>query len=123
MQPQFDRYYEELIETIAATDDSLLERYLDGGEIARDEAIARDEGSDEAHGALPALLRLVRRTNYGTQAVLSTIVELMPNAYEMEELHAFIGAEGDRRSRSTPTTTRRSPRSSSRRRPSRTSAT
>jgi len=33
--------------------------------------------------------------NYGTQAVLSMIVELMPNAYEMEELHAFKGAEGD----------------------------
>ena len=33
--------------------------------------------------------------NYGTRAVLSTIVELMPNAYEMEELHAFVGAEGD----------------------------
>ena len=35
-----------------------------------------------------------RELNYGTQAVLSTIVELMPNAYEMEELHAFTGAEG-----------------------------
>ena len=33
--------------------------------------------------------------NYGMQAVLSTIVELMPNAFEMEELHAFKGAEGD----------------------------
>jgi translation elongation factor EF-G len=33
--------------------------------------------------------------NYGAQAVLSTIVELMPNAYEMEEVHAFKGAEGD----------------------------
>ena len=36
----FDRYYQELIEAIAATDDALLERYLEGGEIARDEAIA-----------------------------------------------------------------------------------
>src|SRR5437763_1413386 len=34
--------------------------------------------------------------NYGTRAVLSTIVELMPSAFEMEELHAFVGAEGDR---------------------------
>jgi len=33
--------------------------------------------------------------NYGSQAVLSTVVELMPTAYEMEELHAFVGAEGD----------------------------
>src|SRR3569623_786624 len=33
--------------------------------------------------------------NYGMQAVLSTVVELMPNAFEMEELHAFKGADGD----------------------------
>src|SRR6185312_15294539 len=37
---RFDRYYQELIETIAATDDSMLERYLEGQEISRDEAIA-----------------------------------------------------------------------------------
>jgi elongation factor G len=33
--------------------------------------------------------------NMGVPAVLSTIVELMPNAFEMEEVHAFKGAEGD----------------------------
>src|SRR3712207_9426931 len=32
---------------------------------------------------------------FGTRAVLSTIVELMPNAWEMEEVHAFKGAEGN----------------------------
>ena len=35
----FDRYYQELIEAISATDDALLERYLEGVEIGRDEAI------------------------------------------------------------------------------------
>jgi elongation factor G len=33
---------------------------------------------------------------YGTQALLTKLVELMPSAFEMEELHAFVGAEGDR---------------------------
>src|SRR5436305_330573 len=33
--------------------------------------------------------------NYGVQAVLNTIVELLPNAFEMEEVHAFKGAEGN----------------------------
>ena len=68
---QFDRYYQELIETIAATDDSLLERYLEGGEIGRDEAIHGDEGSDEAHGAVPALLRLRRAQHTASQALLT----------------------------------------------------
>src|SRR5215216_2648626 len=36
-KPTFDRYYQELIEAISATDDTLLERYLEGVEIGRDE--------------------------------------------------------------------------------------
>ena len=38
-QPRFDQYRQELIEAISATDDALLERYLEGAEIGRDEAI------------------------------------------------------------------------------------
>jgi elongation factor G len=94
VQPHFDRYYAELIETIAATDDSLLERYLDGAEIGRDEAIAAMKDAMKRMELFP-LFCVSSTLNYGTRAVLSTIVELMPNAYEMEELHAFTGAEGD----------------------------
>src|ERR687890_2002950 len=95
VQPQFDRYYAELIETIAATDDSLLERYLDGGEIGRDEAIRAMKDAMKRMELFP-LFCVSSTHNYGTRAVLSTIVELMPNAWEMEEVHAFVGAEGDR---------------------------
>ena len=95
VQPQFDRYYAELIETIAATDDSLLERYLDGGEIGRDEAIRAMKDAMKRMELFP-LFCVSSTHNYGTRAVLSTIVELMPSAWEMEEIHAFVGAEGDR---------------------------
>ncbi|MGZ7033435.1 MAG: elongation factor G, partial [Thermoanaerobaculia bacterium] len=90
----FDRYYPELIEAISATDDTLLEHYLEGGEITREEAI---NGMKEAMKRMELfpLFCVSGELNYGTQAVLSTIVELMPNAFEMEELHAFKGAEGD----------------------------
>src|SRR5215204_6510941 len=94
VQPQFDRYYSELIETIAATDDTLLERYLNGDEISRDEAIAAMKDAMKRMELFP-LFCVSSTHNYGTRAVLSTIVELMPNAYEMEEIHAFKGAEGD----------------------------
>ena len=94
VQPQFDRYYAELIETIASTDDSLLERYLDGGEISRDEAIRAMKDAMKRMELFP-LFCVSSTHNYGTRAVLTTIVELMPNAYEMEEVHAFVGAEGD----------------------------
>ena len=115
VQPQFDRYYAELIETIAATDDSLLERYLDGGEIGRDEAIRAMKDAMKRMELFP-LFCVSSTHNYGTRAVLSTIVELMPNAYEMEEIHAFNGAEGDRDGRDPRERRRaRSPRSCSRR--------
>lgn len=95
VRPQFDRYHQELIETIAATDDSLLERYLEGEEIARDEAIAAmKEGMKK--GELFPLFCSSAQLTYGMRALLTKIVELMPSAYEMEELHAFRGAEGDR---------------------------
>jgi elongation factor G len=94
VQPQFDRYYAELIETIASTDDSLLERYLDGDEISRDEAIRAMKDAMKRMELFP-LFCVSSTHNYGTRAVLTTIVELMPNAYEMEEVHAFVGAEGD----------------------------
>src|SRR5690348_3603742 len=92
-QALFDRYYQELIETIAATDDSMLERYLEGKEITRDEAIAAmKEGMKR--GELFPLFCCAAELTYGTRALLTKLVELMPSAYEMEELHALKGAEG-----------------------------
>jgi elongation factor G len=91
---QFDRYYAELIESISATDDTMLEHYLEGQEITRDEAIAGMKEAMKRMELFP-LFCVSSEHMYGTQAVLNTIVELMPNAWEMEELHAFKGAEGD----------------------------
>jgi elongation factor G len=91
---QFDRYYQELIESISSTDDALLERYLEGAEIGRDEAIAGMKEAMKRMELFP-LFCVSSELNYGVQAVLNTIVELLPNAYEMEEVHAYKGAEGN----------------------------
>jgi elongation factor G len=94
MRGQFEKYYNELIETIASTDDSLLERYLEGGEISREDAIAGMKEAMKRMELFP-LFCVSAEQLFGTRAVLSTIVELMPSAWEMEEVHAFKGAEGD----------------------------
>lgn len=91
---QFDRYYQELLESISSTDDTLLERYLEGGEISRDEMIAGMKEAMKRMELFP-LFCVSSELNYGVQAVLTTVVELMPTAWEMEELHAFKGAEGE----------------------------
>jgi elongation factor G len=90
---RFTRYRQELIEAISATDDTLLERYLDGAEIGRDEAI---EGMKEAmkRRDLFPLFCVSADSMIGVRALLTEIVQLMPNAFEMEEIHAFRGAEG-----------------------------
>jgi len=94
LQATFDRYYQELIESISATDDSLLEHYLEGAEITRDEAIAAMKEAMKRMELFP-LFCVSSELNYGMQAVLTTVAELMPTAFEMEEVHAFTGAEGD----------------------------
>jgi elongation factor G len=93
-QERFDRWHRELLETIASTDDTLLERYLNGEEISREEEIAAmKEGMKR--GQLFPLFCCAAEKNYGSRTVLTKLVELMPSAYEMEELHAFHGAEGE----------------------------
>jgi elongation factor G len=90
----FDKYYQQLIETIAATDDTLLERYLEGGEIPREDAIRALKEAMKRMELFP-LFCVSSEMNMGVQAVLTTIVELMPDARDMEELHALKGAEGE----------------------------
>ncbi|HEY0776911.1 MAG TPA: elongation factor G [Gemmatirosa sp.] len=89
----FDRYRGALIEAISATDDALLERYLDGAELGRDEVIG---GLKEAmkRGDLYPVFAVSAERMVGVRALLTELVQLMPSAYEMEELHAFTGAEG-----------------------------
>jgi len=91
----FDRYYQELIEAISATDDGLLERYLDGAEIGRDEAIHGMKEAMKRRELFP-LFCVSSELTYGIPALLTEIVQLMPSAFEMEELHALHGAVGDK---------------------------
>ena len=92
---RFASYRQELIEAISATDDTLLERYLEGAEIGRDEAL---HGMKEAmkRGDLFPLFCVSSENMIGVRALLTELVQLMPSAFEMEETHAFTGAEGNR---------------------------
>ena len=74
---RFETYSQELIETIATTDDDLLERYLGGEEISRTEAIAAMKAG-VASGELCPLLVGSGITTYGTRALLNKLVELVP---------------------------------------------
>lgn len=90
----FERYRAELIEAIAATDDTLLERYLDGAELGRDEVIEGLEAAMKSAALHPVFAVSAERL-IGVRALLTELVQLMPSARECEELHAWQGSEGD----------------------------
>lgn len=91
---RFERYHAEMVEAIAATDDALLERFFSGEEIpGEDEMAAMKEAMKRAE--LFPLLCCSSQLTWGVRTVLDFLVQLMPSAYEMEELHALKGAEGD----------------------------
>jgi elongation factor G len=74
---RFDDYSTELIERIAETDDKLLERYLAGEEIGREEAIAAMK-TGMLHGEVVPLFCGAAEQTYGIRALLSKLVELFP---------------------------------------------
>jgi elongation factor G len=76
-QERFERYSQELIERIAETNDTLLERYLGGAEISREEAIEAMKAG-MTRGELFPLLCGAAELTYGTRALLSKLAELMP---------------------------------------------
>ncbi len=92
---RFERYHAEMVEAVAATDDALLERFFADEEIpGEDEMKAMKEAMKRAE--LFPLLCCSPQLTYGIPTVLDLLVELMPSAYEMVELHALKGAEGNR---------------------------
>ncbi|HLA91881.1 MAG TPA: elongation factor G [Gemmatimonadaceae bacterium] len=92
---RFERYHQEMVEAIASTDDALLERFFGGEELPGDEEMAAMKEAMKRAELFP-LLCCSSHLTWGVRTVLDFLVALMPNAYEMEELHAFKGAEGER---------------------------
>jgi elongation factor G len=76
-EERLERYSKELMERIAETDDTLLERYLGGQEIGRDEAIAAMKAG-MARGEIYPLFCGAAELTYGMRALLSKMVELLP---------------------------------------------
>ncbi len=84
-QERFDTYSQELIEAIATTDDALLERYLEGEEIGREEAIAALKMGMSRNELFPLFCASGELT-YGTRALLTKFVELFPSPADRSPL-------------------------------------
>jgi elongation factor G len=81
------KYEQDLIETIASTDDKLLERYLAGEAISHAEAIAALHAGVASDELFPLFCGAAELT-YGTRELLSALVELVPSPSERPSVTA-----------------------------------
>ncbi len=81
-QRRFDDYTQQLTEAVASSDDSLLERYLGGEEISREEVIAAMKKAMLAGEIVPLFCGSADLT-FGIRALLTKMVELLPSPTEV----------------------------------------
>jgi elongation factor G len=78
---KFERWRTELMETIATTDDTLLEAYLEGGEIDRQQALDAMKAAMQRGEVFPLFCGAPSK-GWGVRALGRKLVELMPSPAE-----------------------------------------
>ncbi len=91
---KFEAWETELQETLATTDEALLEEYLEGGHISRDEAIEAMARNMARGEVVPVFCGSARR-GYGMQALLKKMVELFPSPAEAGGETALVPDTGE----------------------------
>jgi len=82
LKGKFEEMETEFIETVATTDEDLLERYLEGESISKEEAVqAMARGM--ARGEVIPLFCGSAKKSYGMKTLLTKMVELFPHPGEM----------------------------------------
>ncbi len=79
----FKQYSEQLTEAVASTDDELIERYLGGEEIPREQFIKAVKKA-VIEGAVVPLFCGSGELTYGTRTLLKKMVELFPSPAEVK---------------------------------------
>ncbi|MFN2421335.1 MAG: elongation factor G [Gemmatimonadota bacterium] len=84
---EYERYRRELIETVAETDDTLIERYLEGEELSREEVLdAMKRGM--SRGELYPVFCGSGTELRGVRSLVQKVVELTPNPTERRQIRA-----------------------------------
>jgi elongation factor G len=94
LKPEAEKYREQLVETVAETDDGLLEKYLHGGKIEEQElkdALRRATIS----GAVQPVVCGSAFKNKGVQNLLDAVVDYLPSPLDVRPMigHDEVGAE------------------------------
>jgi elongation factor G len=98
MRAQAEEYREKLMDEVAENSDALMERYLEGEEIAHDEIVqALEHGVEEGH-LFPVTCGIATK-NLATNRLLDSIIEDLPSpaqtgALDAGELHLDCSEDG-----------------------------
>jgi elongation factor G len=94
LRAEAENYREKLIETVAETDDSLLEKYLHGGKVEVDEIKAALRRATIAGHVQPVVCGSAFK-NKGVQQLLDAVVDYLPSPLDVPPMigHDEVGAE------------------------------
>ena len=85
MKEQAEEYRMALLESVAETDEALMEKYLDGGELTVDEIKKAIRKATIANDMVPVLCGTSYR-NKGVQKLLDAIVDYMPSPLDVPHI-------------------------------------
>ncbi len=94
MKEKAEKFHADLIEHIAETDESLLEKYLGGEEFTIDEMKAAIRKSTIANTMVPVVCGTSYK-NKGVQKLLDAIVDYMPSPVDVPAIKGFIPGRED----------------------------
>src|SRR5437870_6871253 len=89
MRPQADEYREKLIEAAADAEESLMEKYLEGGTIGEDELRAAIRKGTLAMSMVPVLCGSAFK-NRGVQPLLDAVVEYLPSPVDVPPVKGLL---------------------------------
>jgi elongation factor G len=94
MRAEAEAYREKLIEAVAESDDSLLEKYLHGGKVESDEIRQALRRATISGGVQPVVCGSAFK-NKGVQQLLDSVVDYLPSPLDVPPMigHDELGAE------------------------------
>jgi len=82
LKAEAEKYYSDLVESIAETDEDLMTKYFDSGDLS-DEELGKGFRDGIKNGSILPILCACSKTNVGITKLLDFIIEYMPSPNEL----------------------------------------
>ncbi len=93
MKQLADEWYEKLIDAVSSFDDNIMEKFLSGEELGKDEILKALRKSTISREILPVFVGSSLK-NIGVQPLLDGVVELLPSPLDLPPIEAINAKNG-----------------------------